>query len=198
MRVSRQNYFFGSYLLPTAAHQNQILTANYKIAHSKFKGVPFCRGYFSSVEGTLSRAYFTKGKPNYQNYLDVYNVKRISIQFRIEYPCLRRGLSRNVERLTFFYMNVLISCSFAFLSRALRYSLHLQNMLLSMMGHFSASKHFSVSHNERVSEVLQGLLVWFWRSPRMMKRILQRFTAFVRYYRRFQINGIIHVSLLLT
>ena len=109
---------------------------------------------------------------------------------RIEYPCLRRGRSRNVERFTFFYMNVLISCPYAFLSRAVRYSLHLQkNMLLSMMGHFSVSQHFSVSHNERVSEGLHGLLVWFWRSPLMMKRILQRFTAFVRYYRRFQINS---------
>ena len=32
-------------------------------------------------------------------------------------------------------------------------------MLLSMMGHFSVSKHFSVSHNQRVSEGLHGLLV---------------------------------------
>ena len=84
----------------------------------------------------------------------------------------------------------IISWPYAFSSRAVRYSLHLQkNMLLSMMGHFSVSKHFSVSHiNERVSEGLHGLPVWFWRSPRMMKGILQRFTA-LRYYRRFQINS---------
>ena len=57
------------------------------------------------------------------------------------------------------------SCLSAFLSRAVRYSLHLQkNMLLSMMRHFSVSKHFSVSHNERVIEGLHGLLIETFRS----------------------------------
>ena len=69
---------FVIYGSPQLSHQNQMLTANYKsltanykVAHSKFKGVPFCRG--SRVFFRVSRVhcrgedpYFTKGKPNYQ------------------------------------------------------------------------------------------------------------------------------------
>ena len=67
---------------PQLSHQNQMLTANYKsltansvrsqqikVAHSKFKGVPFCRGwrvFFERRGYIVEGPYFTKEKPNYQ------------------------------------------------------------------------------------------------------------------------------------
>ena len=126
IKTCSQTFKYGG---PELSHQNQMLTANsnrpqqIQIAHSKLRSLTANSRVCLFVEGRGSLFY--KGETWLLSYLDVYNVynlRRIAIHLRIEYPCLRHGRSRNEERLTFFYMNVLISCLYAFLSRAVRYS----------------------------------------------------------------------------
>ena len=68
---------------------NSTRSQQIKVAHSKFKGLPFCRGYFFECRGTLSRVPILQRGNLISNFLDVYNaynVRRISIQLRIDYP----------------------------------------------------------------------------------------------------------------
>ena len=68
----------------------------FQMDHSKFKSLTansrvclFVEGIFSSVEGTLSRVPILQRGNLISNFLDVYNaynVRRISIQLRIDYP----------------------------------------------------------------------------------------------------------------
>ena len=115
--------------------------------------LPFCWGYFSECRGYIVEGpYFTKGKPNYQIIIMKVNKENLhSNCASIILVFVAAGCSVVTQHGTFdifFYMNVFISCLYAFLSRVRSDILRLakKDALLHALVHLNVSKHISVCH----------------------------------------------------